>query len=216
MRYVKGHGLQTRSRIVEEASYGLRQGGADGMSVADLMKLAGLTHGGFYAHFESREALVVEAFALAMDRKLSQWLKLMKGMPVEERFDVIVEAYLSPGHRDDRAHGCVLPALGADIARSGKKARHIFARKLDEMIDVVTMLFPEKSPKEARQIATGALATMMGSIALARAVGDKKLSDEILEAGRHALSGESAGRRARIASSARRPDKSCKEKSDHD
>jgi len=216
MRYVKGHGLQTRSRIVEEASYGLRQGGADGMSVADLMKLAGLTHGGFYAHFESREALVVEAFALAMDRKLSQWLKLMKGMPVEERFDVIVEAYLSPGPRDDRAHGCVLPALGADIARSGKKARHIFARKLDEMIDVVTMLFPEKSPKEARQIAAGALATMMGSIALARAVGDKKLSDEILEAGRDALSGQSAGRRARIASSARRPDKSCKEKSDHD
>jgi len=216
MRYVKGHGLQTRSRIVEEASYGLRQGGADGMSVADLMKLAGLTHGGFYAHFESREALVVEAFTLAMDRKVSQWLRLMKGMPVEERFDVIVEEYLSPGHRDDRAHGCVLPALGADIARSGKKARHIFARKLDEMIDVVTMLFPEKSPKEARQIATGALATMMGSIALARAVGDKKLSDEILEAGRDALSGQSAGRRARIASSARRPDKSCKEKSDHD
>jgi len=216
MRYVKGHGLQTRSRIVEEASYALRQGGADGMSVADLMKLAGLTHGGFYAHFQSREALVVEAFALAMDRKVSQWLKLMKGMPVEERFDVIVEEYLSPGHRDDRAHGCVLPALGADIARSGKKARHIFARKLDEMIDVVTMLFPEKSPKEARQIAAGALATMMGSIALARAVGDKELSDEILEAGRHALSGQSAGRRARIASSARRPDKSCKEKSDHD
>jgi TetR/AcrR family transcriptional regulator, transcriptional repressor for nem operon len=216
MRYVKGHGLQTRSRIVEEASYGLRQGGADGMSVADLMKLAGLTHGGFYAHFESREALVVEAFTLAMDRKVSQWLRLMKGMPVEERFDVIVEEYLSPSHRDDRAHGCVLPALGADIARSGKKARHIFARKLDEMIDVVTMLFPEKSPKEARQIAAGALATMMGSIALARAVGDKKLSDEILEAGRDALSGQSAGRRARIASSARRPDKSCKEKSDHD
>lgn len=216
MRYVKGHGLQTRSRIVEEASYGLRQGGADGMSVADLMKLAGLTHGGFYAHFESREALVIEAFALAMDRTVSRWLKLMKGMPIDERFDVIVESYLSPRHRGDRAHGCVLPALGTDIARSSQKARRIFARKLDEMIDVVARLFPEKSLKEARQIATGALATMMGSIALARAVGDKKLSDEILEAGRHALSGQSTGRRAGIAWSARRPDKSCKEKSDHD
>ena len=62
MRYVKGHGLQTRNRIVEEASRGLRQSGADGMSVADLMKLAGLTHGGFYSHFESREALVIDAF----------------------------------------------------------------------------------------------------------------------------------------------------------
>jgi len=71
MRYVKGHGLQTRSRIVEEASHGLRQAGFDGMSVADLMKLAGLTHGGFYVHFESREALVIEAFAAAMDRTIS-------------------------------------------------------------------------------------------------------------------------------------------------
>jgi TetR/AcrR family transcriptional repressor of nem operon len=216
MRYVKGHGSQTRSRIVEEASYGLRQTGADGMSVADLMKLAGLTHGGFYAHFESREALVVEAFALAMDRTVSHWLKLMKGMPIEERFDVIVESYLSPRHRDDRAHGCVLPALGTDIARSSQKARRIFARKLDEMIDVVARLFPEKSREEARQIATSALATMMGSIALARAVGDKELSDEILGAGRQALGGQSARGRAGIASSARRPDKSCKEKSDND
>jgi len=66
MRYVKGHGLQTRSRIVEEASYGLRQAGADRISVSDLMKLAGLTHGGFYAYFESREALMIEAFTTAM------------------------------------------------------------------------------------------------------------------------------------------------------
>jgi len=216
MRYVKGHGSQTRSRIVEEASYGLRQTGANGMSVADLMKLAGLTHGGFYSHFESREALVVEAFALAMDRTVSHWLKLMNGMPIEERFDVIVESYLSPRHRDDRAHGCVLPALGSDIARSSQKARRIFARKLDEMIDVVARLFPEKSPREARQMATGALATMMGSIALARAVGDKELSDEILGAGRQALGGQSARGRAGVASGVQRPNKGCKEKSDHD
>ena len=110
----------------------------------------------------------------------------------------------------------MLPALGADIARSGKKARNIFARKLDEMIDVVTMLFPKKSPKEARQIAAGALATMMGSIALARAVGDKKLFDEILGAGRQALAGQSARRREMVASDVRRPNKTCKEMNDHD
>jgi len=83
MRYVKGHGLQTRSRIVENACYGLRQNGADGVSVVDLMRLAGLTHGGFYSHFDSREALVIEAFTQAMDRKVVDWLKIMKGMPVE-------------------------------------------------------------------------------------------------------------------------------------
>ena len=196
MRYVKGHGLQTRSRIVENASYGLRQNGADGMSVVDLMKLAGLTHGGFYSHFDSREALVIEAFAQAMDRTVADWLKIMKEMPVEERFDAVVEAYLSPHHRDNRARGCVLPALGADIARSGQKARRMFAGKFEQMLGMVARLFPEKSPKEARQVATSALATMMGSIVLARAAGDKMLSDDILEAGRQALRSHSAAQRS--------------------
>ena len=127
MRCVKGHGLHTRNRIVAEASYGLRQAGANGVSVSDLMKLAGLTHGGFYAHFESREALIIEAFAAAMDRTIAQWRNHTNGMPAEE---------LRSGHRDDRARGCVLPALGTDIARSSPKARRSFASKLDEMIDL--------------------------------------------------------------------------------
>src|SRR5882757_5057090 len=216
MRYVKGHGLQTRSRIVEEASHGLRQRGTDGLSVADLMKLAGLTHGGFYAHFESREDLVVEAFVLAMDRTIANWRKLLETVPVEQRFDALVESYLSPRHRDDRAHGCVLPALGADIARSSKKVQRIFARKFDEMIAVVAGFFPGKPPKQARQMAAAALATMMGSIALARAVGDDRLSDEILAAGRQALSGQSARRKPLTASDVRRPNKTHKETNDHD
>lgn len=200
MRYVKGHKLQTRSRILEEASYGLRQAGADGISVSDLMKRAGLTHGGFYTYFESREALVIEAFAMAMDRTISQWRNQMDGLPGEERFDAFVETYLRGGHRDDRAGGCVLPALGTDIARSSQKARRAFARKLDEMIDVIAALLPEQPPKQARQIATATLATMMGSIALARAVGGKRLSDEILSAGRRALIGQSTKRKAAVAS----------------
>jgi len=187
MRYVKGHGLHTRSRIVEEASYGLRQRGADGLSVVDLMKLAGLTHGGFYAHFESREALVVEAFVLAMDGTIAHWLNLAEELPPEERFDAFVQGYLSSSHRNDRAHGCALPALGADIARSSPKARRTFGRKFGEMIDMVAQVLPEMSPEEARQAATSALATMMGAIVLARAVGDKNMSDDILAAGRQAL-----------------------------
>jgi TetR/AcrR family transcriptional repressor of nem operon len=194
MRYVKEHKLQTRSRIVEMASYGLRQNGADGVSVADLMKLAGLTHGGFYSHFESRDALVVEAFALAMDRTVSRWLELTREMPVEERFDVVVDAYLSPDHRDNQQSGCALPALGADIARSNQKARRRLARKLEEMIDVLAGLLPQKSPAEARQVATGAIATMMGSIVLARAAGNKMLSDDILHAGRQAVRNQAAVR----------------------
>ena len=196
MRYVKGHGLQTRSRIVGNASYGLRQSGAEGMSVVDLMKLVGLTHGGFYSHFESREALFIEAFALAMDQTVADWQQLFKALPIEKRFDALVDGYLSARHRDDRARGCVLPALGADIARSSPKVRQNFARKFEEMIDSIALLFPEGPPGEARQIATSTLATMLGSIVLARAAGDKTLSDDILEAGRQALRNQSPLRKS--------------------
>jgi TetR/AcrR family transcriptional repressor of nem operon len=211
MRYVKGHGQKTRSRIVEEASYGLCQCGADGLSVADLMKRAGLTHGGFYAHFTSREDLVIEAFSLAMHRTITRWLDLMKGMPLEERFEAVVEAYLTSDHRDDPAKGCVLPALGADIARSSRKARRIFAGKLGEMIDMLAPLFPDQTAEEARQTATSALATMMGSVVLARAAGDKQLSDDILASGRWAL------RRRSAAKSGAAPINTCdRENRDHD
>jgi TetR/AcrR family transcriptional regulator, transcriptional repressor for nem operon len=194
---VKRRGPQTRSRIVESASHGLRQRGADSASLADLMKLAGLTRGGFYFHFESREALVNEACALAMDQTLSHWLEIVKATPPGKRFDVVVASYLSHRHRDDWAHGCVLPALGADMARSGEQARRVFAGKLDEMIDAVARLFPEKSLKQERQIAAGALATMAGSVILARAIRDKELSSDILAAGRQALRHPPAARRAR-------------------
>ncbi|NOJ39169.1 TetR/AcrR family transcriptional regulator [Bradyrhizobium australiense] len=117
----KGHGQQTRRRIVENASYGLHQNDAGGLSVVDLMKLADLAHGSFYAHFKSRDALVVEALALAMDRTVARWLDLTQGLPVEKGFNAVVESYLSSRHRNNLVRGCALPALAADIARSGPK-----------------------------------------------------------------------------------------------
>jgi len=187
MRYLKDHKVRTRKRIVEKASCGLRRKGANGLSVVALMKLAGLTHGGFYSHFASREALVEEAFATAMERTACRWTQLASEIPVEKRFDAIVTAYLSARHRDDQAHGCVLPALAADVGRSTKKARCTFANKLEAMIEVVARQLPNKPPDAARQIATSAIATMMGSIVLARAVGRDRLSDEILQAGSRAI-----------------------------
>jgi TetR/AcrR family transcriptional regulator, transcriptional repressor for nem operon len=192
MRYMKGQKLHTRNRILEMASYGLLRKGADGMSVVDLMKLAGLTHGGFYAHFDSRDALVIEAFALAMDRTISRWLKVTERKPVE--IDAIVESYLSQYHRDNPARGCALPSLSADIARSSPEARRTFAKKLEEMIDVLARRLPRESAKEAGQVAIGVLATMMGSIVLSRAAGSKMLSDDILEAGRRAVRNQTAFR----------------------
>jgi TetR/AcrR family transcriptional repressor of nem operon len=170
----------------------LRQKGAEGLSVADLMKLAGLTHGGFYNHFESRAALVGEAIAFAMDQMVERWKKLANGKANGDRFEALIADYLSPRHRDNPKHGCALPALAADVARSSPSERRALASKLEKMIDIFVELLPDEAPQQAREIATGAIATMVGSIVLSRAVGAGKLSDSILDVGR-----TTAGRRFR-------------------
>src|ERR671921_1592631 len=95
MRYSREHKLETHARIIKRASVRLREKGAHGIGVADLMKEAGLTHGGFYAHFDSREALVIEAFAYAMDRSTERWRKMTEEATPEKRLALITEAYLS-------------------------------------------------------------------------------------------------------------------------
>ena len=151
MRYSKEHKQETHARIVKKASVRLREKGAHGIGVADLMKEAGLTHGGFYAHFDSREALVIEAFAHAMDRSTERWRKLGEQTPPEKRLATIVESYLTPVHRDDPGHGCAVPTLGAEIARESPKTRKAFAAKLEQMIDMFAALSPELSHKAARK-----------------------------------------------------------------
>jgi TetR/AcrR family transcriptional repressor of nem operon len=187
MRYSKEHKLETHVRIVKRASVRLREKGAHGIGVADLMKDAGLTHGGFYAHFDSREALVVEAFTYAMDRAIERWCKLAEQTPPEKRLAVIVDSYLSPLHRDDPGRGCAVPALAAEIARESPKTRKAFATKLEQMIDMIAAQIPDVPRKTARKQATASLATMLGTLVLARVAGSGEFSDEILSAGRDAL-----------------------------
>ena len=130
MRYSREHKLETHARIVRKASVRLREKGAHGIGVADLMKEAGLTHGGFYAHFDSREALVIEAFADAMDRSTERWRKLGEATTPDRRFATIVDSYLTALHRDNPGHGCAIPTLGAEIARESPRTRKAFAAKL--------------------------------------------------------------------------------------
>ena len=180
MRYSKEHKQETHARIVKKASVRLREKGAHGIGVADLMKEAGLTHGGFYAHFDSREALVIEAFAYAMDRSTERWRKIAEQTPPEKRLSTIVESYLTPVHRDDPGHGCAVPTLGAEIARESPKTRKAFAAKLEQMIDMMADQIPDVPRKAARKQAMAALATMMGTLVLSRIAGTGEFSDEIL------------------------------------
>ena len=189
MRYSKEHKQETHTRIVKKAAVLLREKGAHGIGVADLMKEAGLTHGGFYAHFDSREALVIEAFAYAMDRSMEHWRKTAERIPLDKRLSTIVDTYLTPIHRDDPGHGCAVPTLGAEIARESPKTRKAFAAKLEQMIDMMAEQIPDASGKAARKRAAATLATMMGTLVLSRIAGSGEFSDEILAAGREAALG---------------------------
>jgi TetR/AcrR family transcriptional repressor of nem operon len=186
MRYSREHKLETHARIVKKASVRLREKGAHGIGVADLMKDAGLTHGGFYAHFDSREALVIEAFTHAMDRGTERWRKLAEATPPDRRLKTIVESYLTPLHRDDPGHGCAIPTLGAEIARESPRTRKAFAARLEQMIDMLAEQIPDLPRKAARKRAMATIATMMGTLVLARVAGSGEFSGEILDAGREA------------------------------
>jgi TetR/AcrR family transcriptional repressor of nem operon len=192
MRYSKEHKQETHERIVKKASVRLREKGAHGIGVADLMKEAGLTHGGFYAHFASREALVIEAFGYAMDRATERWRKMAEETPPEQRLATMVASYLTPLHRDDPGRGCAVPALGAEIARESPKTRKAFAAKLEQMIDMMADHIPDVSRHVARKQATAVLATMMGTIVLSRIAGTGEFSDEVLAAGRDAVLGRAS------------------------
>ncbi|HET7885544.1 MAG TPA: TetR/AcrR family transcriptional regulator [Bradyrhizobium sp.] len=187
MRYSKEHKNQTHARIVKRASVKLRERGAHGIGVADLMKEAGLTHGGFYAHFDSRDALVIEAVTHAMDRSTERWRKLSEETPPEKRLSKIVNSYLAPEHRDNPGQGCAVPALAAEIARESSKTRRVFSGRMEQMIDMLADQYPGLPRKAARKQAMAALATMMGSLVMARVTGNSELSDEILKSGRDAV-----------------------------
>ena len=187
MRYSKEHKQETHARIVKKASVRLREKGAHGIGVADLMKEAGLTHGGFYAHFDSREALVIEAFAYAMDRSVEHWRKIAADTPPEKRLSTIIDSYVSTVHRDDPGRGCAVPTLGAEIARESPKTRKAFAAKLEQMIDMMADQVLDVPRKTARKQAVAALASMMGTLVLSRIAGNGDFSDEMLGAGRDAV-----------------------------
>jgi TetR/AcrR family transcriptional regulator, transcriptional repressor for nem operon len=192
MRYSKEHKQETHDRIVRKASIRLREKGAHGIGVSDLMKEAGLTHGGFYAHFDSREVLVIEAFNYAMDRATERWRKMAEETPPEKRLATIVESYLTTIHRDDPGRGCAVPTLGPEIARESPKTRKAFAAKLEEMIEMMADQVPELPRKTARAQAIAALSTMAGALVLSRVAGSGEFSEEILGTAREALLGRAS------------------------
>lgn len=208
MRYSKDHKAETHARIVAKAAVRLREKGVHGIGVADLMKDAGLTHGGFYAHFDSREALVIEAFSRTMDASMRNWRRLAETTPPAQRLSAMVENYLSPQHRDAPGQGCAVPTLGGDIVRESPKTRRAFAAKIEDMVEMLRGLMPDPSQAVTKQEALATMSMLVGSLLLSRIAGHGDLSDAILQAGREAILKKPPVPRARSARRAAKPSKS--------
>jgi AcrR family transcriptional regulator len=178
MRYPKEHKDQTRRRVVEVASARFRREGLDGVGVASLMSEAGLTHGGFYSHFPSKEALIEEVFASGMEENFQRLAEASEQGGIEG----FVGRYLRPGNREHPERSCPAGALGSEIHRHSRKAREAFARKLERTVAKLRELLPASRKDRAEAI----FAVLVGTIQLARAVPDLAQSDQILESGKAA------------------------------
>lgn len=179
MKVTREQADRNREKILEVAGRLFRERGYDGIGVADIMKRAGLTHGGFYGHFPSKEDLAAEITARGVGRE--GWLERLTGKANPSLGDV-VRGYLTRRHRDDAGQGCLFAALGSDAARQPRSVRRAFTEGLRRRVDALEPLMPRRSEAARRQEALALIAGLVGALTLARAVDDTQLSDEILEA----------------------------------
>jgi TetR/AcrR family transcriptional regulator, transcriptional repressor for nem operon len=180
MRKSRIETAETRDRIVFGASALFRERGLSNVSVAELMSTAGLTHGGFYAHFGSREHLVAEAirFALAQSAERIYVSALKDGR--RPGYSRLIERYLSPAHRDNPQSGCALASLGSEVARDSTEARSVFSEGFGALVTLLAKLSPERTPTARRTHVLCVISALTGALVLARAVNDPKASEEIL------------------------------------
>jgi len=172
----------THERIVEAAARAIRRSGYAGTSVADIMKEAGLTHGGFYAHFASREAMLAEAADRAGAEGTAAAASIAAAAPPEQALLELARAYLSREHVESVETGCAVAALCSEMPRQAPAVRRAATRRIKEMIDLVARQSPDWGKPGAHERALVTVATMVGALQLARAVDDRRLSDALRKA----------------------------------
>jgi AcrR family transcriptional regulator len=172
----------THERIVEAAARAIRRSGYGGTAVADIMKDAGLTHGGFYAHFPSREAMLAEAVDRAGAEGVAAVARVAAAAPPRQALQAMMRAYLSKAHAEAVETGCGVAALCSETPRQAPEVRRAATRRIKEMIDLVARESPDWGRSGAHEHALVTVAAMVGALVLARAVDDSRLSDALREA----------------------------------
>lgn len=181
MRVSREKALESREQVIATAARLLRERGFDGIGLADIMKAAGMTHGGFYRHFESKDDLAVKASERAIaDTKAVIVDELSQGP--DDPLRVLIERYVSSTHRDDPGTGCILPALASDAARREDPAlRQVFTANIQEYLDQLAILLAARPAATGARSAAGILSEMVGAVVLARVISDEALADRLIE-----------------------------------
>ena len=172
----------SHARIVAAAARAIRRSGYDGTGVADIMKEAGLTHGAFYAHFPSREAMLAEAASRACAESAAVAADVAASVPPGQALTAMLHAYLSPEHLAQIEQGCPLAALGSETARQTPDVRRVTTRHIKEMVDLAARQLPGWGRADAHERALVTVSAMVGTLLLARAVDDPALAKSLCEA----------------------------------
>jgi len=186
MRVSRAQAAENRERILEVATKLFREHGIDGIGVADLMKSAGLTHGGFYGHFKSKEDLVAQACGRAVAKMSDNWIRTIDHSSADP-IETLASDYLAVKHRDNSGRGCPMAALGSEIARQGPEVRRAVTEEIRPFIDYLSGIVQGNSSIVRRERAIALYASLVGAIVIARAVDDLELSNTVLRAVANAI-----------------------------
>lgn len=184
MRYSESHKAETRKKVVRAAAAAVRAKGPDGVGVAEIMAGAGLTHGGFYAHFPSKEALVAAAIEDAFGQSRRRFARMTEGMERSQALAAFIDGYVSTEHRNHPQRGCPISTLTNDLPRQGPLVRDAFDAGVANLIARVEAWLPEGEARARRGLASSMVAEMAGAVALARAVSDDAMAEDLLDASR--------------------------------
>jgi TetR/AcrR family transcriptional repressor of nem operon len=188
MRYSDTHKDETHEKLLKIAGRALREKGPDGVAVADVMKQAGLTHGGFYAHFKSKDALLVEALAGVFNNAKQKFRAATEGMPPRHALAAYIDFYVSQRHRDNPTNGCPVTALNSDLPRQSKAFRKAFDDGAKMLVSSMESRIRDAAIEgDAHALAASVLSAMAGAVAISRAISDRSLSDQMLETARESI-----------------------------
>lgn len=181
MRYDNEHKARTRDRVLKAAAAALRAEGPDRLGVADVMNRAGLTHGGFYAHFKSKDDLLTEAVGAMFKDRYDLYFADAETVEPRAGLQRFVDNYLSIRHRDARDTGCPIPILAGELHRLPEAARERFDRSVHRLTDGIVTLLERAAIATPRRRAVSAVAEMVGAIAVARTLADATEAQELLD-----------------------------------